>query len=210
MTTSELTTRLEDGRQLPLLVWRFPGPATVASTASVGGGLGERCWVLNAQVAHGYARRDLARHAEELAAGQGLRGPGVTMLTATDITRVQRRHDGGVDAEATVGLTHPTWAAADAEPEELPEPGTINVVAFVPVRLTAGALLNGLCTATEAKAQALLEAGLQATGTPSDAVTLVCPAAGEEEPFCGPRSVWGARLARAVHGAVRAGVPSRR
>ena len=205
MTVSALRSRFEDGRDLPLLVWALDGPMTVASTASAGGGIGTRCWVLNAQVANGYARCDLDRHAEELAAGLGLSGPGVTMLTAADVTRVQRAGDGGVHAEATVGLTHPTWAAAADEPAVAPEPGTINVVAFLPVRLAPGALLNALCTATEAKTQALLDAGLRATGTPSDAVTVVCPAGGEEEPFCGPRSTWGARLARAVHAAVRAG-----
>jgi adenosylcobinamide amidohydrolase len=51
----------------------------------------------------------------------------------------------------------------------------------------------------------LFEAGCAGTGTPSDAVTVVCPSAGPTEPFAGPRSPWGARLARAVHTAVHAG-----
>jgi adenosylcobinamide amidohydrolase len=85
-------------------------------------------------------------------------------------------------------------------------PGTINVVAQLPVRLADAALLNGLCTATEAKTQALLDEGVPGTGTASDAVTLVCPVDGPVEAFAGPRSTWGARLARAVHAAVLAGV----
>ncbi len=206
MTGSTLRTRIEDGQELPLLVWSFAAPAVVASTASAGGGLGERCWVLNAQVAHHYGRHDVEQHAAELASSLGLSGAGVTMLTAADVTRVRRHDDAGVAAEATVGLTHPTWAADADDPEASTGPGTINVVAFVPVRLTPAALLNALCTATEAKSQALLEGGVQATGTPSDAVTVVCPLDGPDEPFCGPRSAWGARLARAVHGAVLAGI----
>jgi adenosylcobinamide amidohydrolase len=80
--------------------------------------------------------------------------------------------------------------------------GTINIVARVPVRLSAAALVNAVSTVTEAKAQAIWRAGIEATGTCTDAVCVVCPADGAAEPYCGPRSVWGARLARAVYAAV--------
>ena len=75
----------------------------------------------------------------------------------------------------------------------------------VPVPLGDAAYVNAVITATEAKTQALLEAGIRATGTASDAVCVAAPAAGEQEDFAGPRSVWGARIARAVHAAVQAG-----
>ena len=78
-------------------------------------------------------------------------------------------------------------------------------MAVLPVRLTDAALLNALCTATEAKTQALVEASVPGSGTASDAVTVACPATGPAEPFGGPRSPWGARLARAVHSAVLEG-----
>jgi len=197
-------TRTEDGVRLSMLVWRFPEPMTVASTASVGGGVGTRHWMVNAQVGRDYVRHDQSTHAKELAADAGLEGNGVVMFTASDVRRVRLAVDGGVQAEATVGLTHPTWAA-DVDGAHNGSPGTINIVAFVPVRLAMAALLNALCTVTEAKAQALLEAGVPGTGTASDAVAVGCPATGHAEPFAGPRSVWGARLARAVHAAVLAG-----
>ncbi len=76
------------------------------------------------------------------------------------------------------------------------------MVAQLPVRLTDAALLNALCTVAEAKAQALVEQGVPGTGTPSDAVSVVCPLDGPAEPFAGPRSPWGARLARAVHASI--------
>jgi adenosylcobinamide amidohydrolase len=179
----------------------------VASTASCGGGLGARSWVLNAQVRHDYARRDLDRHGAELAAIEGLAGPGVVMFTAADVRAAQRASHGGVEVSATVGLTHPMWAAdADAEVIMAPLPGTINVVAVLPVRLSEAALLNALTTATEAKTQALFERGVPGTGTASDAVCIVCPVDGPAEPFAGPRSRWGAPLARAVHTAVSKGL----
>lgn len=197
-------TRVEDGQALPYLVWRFPAPVLLASTASSGGGLALRNWVINAQVSHDYARCDLDAHAAELAAGAGLSGDGTTMLTAADVLRLRSATDGGVGVAATVGLTHPTWAAGPAESAP-PRAGTINIVAFLPVNLAPAALLGALCTATEAKTQALIERGIAGTGTPSDAVTICCPAEGAEL-FCGVRSDWGSRLARAVHAAVAAGI----
>jgi adenosylcobinamide amidohydrolase len=206
MLSADLQTRTEDGRDLPLLVWRFGDPRTVASTASVGGGLGARRWIINAEVASDYRRRDQERHGAELAAAARLTGSGVVMFTAAAVRRVRRAEDGGVTVEATVGLTRPTWAADVDEPAvAAAAPGTINIVGIVPVRLTAAALLNALCTATEAKTQALLDAGVPGTGTASDAVTLACAVDGPTESFGGPRSTWGARLARAVYGAVLSG-----
>jgi adenosylcobinamide amidohydrolase len=73
------------------------------------------------------------------------------------------------------------------------------------VPLREGAYVNAVMTATEAKTQALLEAGFRATGTATDAICIAAPAAGEPEDFAGPRSVWGGRIARAVHSAVHTG-----
>jgi adenosylcobinamide amidohydrolase len=84
--------------------------------------------------------------------------------------------------------------------------GTINLVVSLPVRLTEAALVNAVMTATEAKTQALLEAGVPGTGTASDALCVACPADGNAEQFAGPRARVGAGLARAVHGAVADGV----
>jgi adenosylcobinamide amidohydrolase len=122
--------------------------------------------------------------------------------------------DDDVHVEATVGLSLPVWAAAPAGSEVgagagAGRPGTINVVAFLPVRHSDAALANVLCTVTEAKAQALAEAGVPGTGTPSDAVTVLCPTDGPVEPFGGPRSRYGAPVARAVHGALRESIGSR-
>ena len=65
---------------------------------------------------------------------------------------------------------------------------------------------NAVATATEAKVQAVLDAGFAGTGTATDAICVAAPLASErEEEFTGPRSVWGARIARAVHAAVLAG-----
>jgi adenosylcobinamide amidohydrolase len=206
----EMHWRQEDAASLPVAVWRAgPGCRMIASGV-VGGGIGERQWVLNAQVAPAYSRMDPAVHIAELAAGLGLAGAGVGLLTAASVTDVVEREDEGVRVAATVGLRVPTWAAAasgtvDREITPIRRPGTINIIVSVPVALGDAAYVNAVITATEAKTQALLEAGIFATGTASDAVCVAAPAAGEPEDFAGPRSLWGARIARAVHASVHAG-----
>ncbi|GAA3211507.1 adenosylcobinamide amidohydrolase [Actinocorallia longicatena] len=209
----ETVHRVEDGLRLPALLWR-PGPRRMISSGLVGGGIGEAAWVLNAQVPGGYSRMDPVEHLAELAERFGLSGRGAGLLTAADVGAVSRGEDGGAEAAATVGLRVPTWAAAPAgaaDPELAPErldawrPGTINIVVSVPVALTDAALVNAVVTVTEAKTQALLEAGYDCSGTASDAVCVAAAPGGPPEPFAGPRSLWGARIARAVHAAVLAG-----
>ncbi len=207
----DLSWRAEDGLDLPMALWR-PGPGyRMISTGVLGGGLGLREWVLNAQVPAAYARTDPAAHLGELAAGLGLTGPGVGLLTAARVTDLVQREDEGVHAAATVGLRVPTWAASPPgrrDPDLAPAPGTINVVVCVPVPLADAALVNAVLTATEAKVQAVLEAGFPGTGTATDAVCIAAPDGTPGEDFAGPRSAWGARIARAVHAAVRAGADS--
>jgi adenosylcobinamide amidohydrolase len=199
----ELCLRHEDGNDLAVLVWRFDAPARVISSAPFGGGIGVSSWVLNAQVPSDYGRVDPAAHVAEIAATLSLDGRGTGMLTAVDLRSHQEANDGGVDIAVTVGLGHPIWAAAADERAEMV--GTVNVVAWIPVALSPAALVNAVTTVAEAKAQALFEAGVPGTGTASDAVVIACPDAGAAEAFAGPRSTWGARLARATHTAVLAG-----
>lgn len=205
----ETTRRTEDGAELATTVWRTGPGMRAVSSAMLGGGIGPVSWVMNAQVPGLYSRTDPVTHLLELAAAHGLAGHGVGMLTAASVDRTVTGEDGGVTASATVGLRVPTWAAAPEgfpDPELAPlRPGTVNITVAVPAPLTDAALVNAVITATEAKTQALLEAGYPCTGTASDAVCVVVPEDGAPELFAGPRSVWGARIARAVHAAVHAG-----
>lgn len=201
-----LRSRREHGRTYPVLVWRAEGAMRMVASAPHGGGLGTRRWVVNAQVPAAYARRDPDHHLGRLGISLGLPGRGVGMLTAADVRRPSRGHDGGVEVAATVALVHPTWAAATDEVVDHSLVGTINVVAILPERLSDAALVNAVATVTEAKAQALWDTDVAATGTPTDAVCVACPDDGRRHDFGGPRSTWGARLARAVHFAVADGV----
>ncbi|WCN81272.1 adenosylcobinamide amidohydrolase [Micromonospora sp. LH3U1] len=200
-----LTSRAENGRDIPLLVWRADVPLRAVSSGPLGGGIGVRQWVLNATVPMSYDRNDPATHLAELAADLALDGPGVGLLTGVAVKEVVARTDTGVRAWATVGLGTPVLAAAPAPAGLAQRVGTVNIVVYVPARLADSALVNAVATATEAKTQAITELGLPGTGTPTDAVTVLCPVAGPEAAYAGPRSTWGAPLARAVHAAVLAG-----
>jgi len=174
------------------------------SSAPVGGGLGRVEWAINIGVASDYGRTDLSDHAGEIAVELGLRGAGAAMFTAVDLSRLTSAEREGVSVDATVGISHPTWAADPAEANPRPV-GTINLVVQVPVTLDPGAAVNAVMTATEAKAQALGARGVPGTGTATDALLVVWPLGGTPEPFAGPRSTWGSRIGRAVYEAVWTG-----
>ncbi len=202
--------RLEDGACRHMLVWRAGPGWRMISSAVLGGGIGAREWVLNAQVRPGYSRMDPDRHLAELARAQGLAGPGVGLMTAAQVDDVTWAVDQGVTAVVTTGIGVPTWAAAPdpGAADAGHRPGTINILVAVPAPVSDSGLVNLLATATEAKVQALLDADYSCSGTPSDAI---CVAVRESAPgerhelFGGPRSTWGSRLARAVHRAVLQG-----
>lgn len=224
--------RVEDGVAQPYLLIEPPTPARAIASGPYGGGIGPCAWVLNAKVSKHYRRDDPDRHLDELRRMLGLPADGVGLLTAAEIGRAEPVTDSGVHVVATVGLTFPTWAAdigprggepipSRDDPNDpvavvaAPTPGTINVVAWVPAPLADAALVNLVATVTEAKVQALGDAGVPGTGTATDAVVVACPTADarpgadvDVEPYGGPRSRWGAPLARATYRAVLDGARS--
>ena len=211
---TEPVLRLSGAAPRGVLVWRWPAEVAALSSAAVGGGPCRPDWVLNIGVGSDYGRTDLAAHAAEVASDLDLGGSGVALFTAAGVERPARSTVEGVTVHATVGVSHPTWAAAPAADgigtvaESPAAPGTINLVIQLPVALDGGAAVNAVITATEAKTQALLEAGIDGTGTATDAVVVVWPPDAPPERFAGPRSPWGQRIAGAVHAAVRAGLES--
>lgn len=188
-----------------VLEWCWVNPMMAVSSAAVGGGIREICWLVNIGVTSDYSRTDLDDHTAEIAAELQLVGPGAALFTAAAVDRMSRAEHGGVVVDATVGVSHPTWAADLVAVGQEWAPGTINSVVQLPVGLEPGAAVNAVATATEAKVQALAERGIPGTGTASDAMAIVWPTHAEVERFAGPRSTVGADIARAVHEAVGKG-----
>jgi adenosylcobinamide hydrolase len=207
----EVRLRKESGHELAIRIWRLFEPMLAISSAPLGGGMGVREWVLNAQVPHDYDCDDPQSHLRALASAAKLVGPGAGMMTAVDVRRASVVRQEGIYVDATVGVAGPQWAAVDedgpgsCEPRPPADVGTINMMIVLPERLSDGALVNAVGTATEAKAQALWEAGVGGTGTATDALCLLCPSEGVPHPYGGPRSTWGSRLARVVRLAVLSG-----
>jgi adenosylcobinamide amidohydrolase len=222
LESPEIRLRSEGGLELAARVWYLRDPMLAISSAPLGGGLGLRQWVLNVQVAHAYDGAEPGSHLEALAAEAGAQGLGVGMMTAVDVRVASTVQGEGIAVDATVGVIGAAlWAAAPGPSSRLPgaavapapgtikpgtiKPGTINIVVALPERLSDAALVNAIGTATEAKTQALWDAGVDGTGTATDALCLLCPPRGDAHAYGGPRSLWGARLARVVYHAVRVG-----
>lgn len=196
----------------------FPVPSgwVALSSASVGGGLSWPRLVANLGVGDDFLRTDLEAYVKERLTALGRdEAPVTALLTAADVRCWTGGDSDGVRAWATVAATKPTWAARPgglgipALEDAPPEPGTVNIVLSVPVPLTGSALVQAVGTVTEAKAQALLHAGVPGTGTASDAVVVLCPDSVEGRapvPFAGVRSPWGHRVAESVRQAVSTGM----
>ena len=191
------------------LLWRLPAGLVALASAPVGGGrTSDPRWIVNIRVPMGYGRTDLDVHAAEVASHEQLSGSGIALFTAASVERRARGEHDGATVDATVGVSKPTWAADPSGGHQRWAPGTINIVAMVPVTLSEAAAVNVVMTITEAKTQALLDAQIPGTGTASDAVVVLWRAGDEPHPFGGPRSAWGSRLALATYDAVTAAIPT--
>ena len=96
------------GQEHPVIVWRPDSPFLAVATTALGGGVGERAWVLSATVDSNYAHPHPPDHLRELAARQSLRGDGIGFLTAVDVPRVgvvHRRRGRGA-GHRRAGLAH--------------------------------------------------------------------------------------------------------
>ena len=188
-------------------LWKsFASPLLACSSAIVGGGLLELNWVFNATVATQYLHPDPVEHALSIASELQLMGGGACLLTAVDVeVNARFATEDGVIVMATAGIRSMGWAAV-APADEVLRPGTINIVVEVPVPVSRAALVNLVITATEAKAQYFAEAGHQATGTPTDAIVVLCPQGpvAMDGEYGGPRSRWGSVVARVVLAALHA------
>lgn len=198
------------GRASRVLWKAFDAPRLACSSAIVGGGLVELNWVINATVAVDYRLPDPVAHARSIAEELHLTGDGACLLTAVDVSVNARwGSDEGVLVMATAGISQMGWAAmpvAAASGADAQRPGTINIVVELPVPMSHGALVNMVMTATEAKAQYFAETGRSGTGTPTDAIVVLCPqgAMTDDGQYGGPRSRWGSVAARAVLSALHA------
>lgn len=200
-------------RREGVVTLRLAAPWQVLSSAVLGGGRRHVRSLLHLQVPLSYdcdrPERDLRRAARELA----LDGPTVGLMTAVDLAETQvfaaRAGDAEVRALITVGLRN----AARPGEAAVAGPGTINVVLLCARRLAEAAAIELAMLASEAKAAAIVEAGVRtrtgraASGTSTDAIAILWRrAAGREFRHAGSATEIGAVVGRIVTDAIRSAV----
>jgi adenosylcobinamide amidohydrolase len=181
----------------------------VLSSAALGGGRRHVRSVLNLQVPLSYDSDHPERDLRRAARGLSLDGPTVGLVTAVDLAETQlfaaRAEDAEVRALITVGLP------AAARPRELEpgKPGAIIVVVLCARRLAEGAAIELAMLASEAKAAAIVDAGVRmrtgrsASGTSTDAIAILWQRVlGREFGHAGSATEVGAVVGRIVTDAV--------
>ena len=185
----------------------FAEPVRAVATRSLGGGLGLRSWVVNAEVPLEYHHDDPAGHARAIAAelGLGRRRRGLAHRRPASSTS-QSCADGGASCDATVGrLDADVGGGAGRRRGRAGTPGTINLVCWVPAPLGDAALVEraGHRHRSQGAGPVRGRRARHGHGVATPSWCAARPAA--RSPTAARGRSWGARLARAVHGAVATG-----
>ena len=159
-----------------------------ALSSGVNGGRRAVNNILNIQVPHDFSHDDPKSYIEGVTASMTLEEDCLALLTAVEMKNVRILSDGCVTVFVTAGLTNPSPF------------GTINIIIISSETLSEGAIAGTIITATEAKTRALIDKGLEFTGTTSDAVIVAYENNGEDEPilYSGPATPFGNRVAKLV------------
>jgi len=194
---------VEMGREA--VVVKSDRPLHVLSSAVHGGGLAEARAVVNLHVGKDDPCRDPSGMIDAFARRAGVPGPWVGLLTGAPTERAALSEGVAADLRAmavvTVGLSIATWTAS-----------TINTIVVVDADPEPAALVNLVMTATEVKGLALraaglvLEDGVAASGTSTDAVVVAATGRGVPARFGGPASPLGWVVARAVGASLTAAI----
>jgi len=176
----------------------------------------------NCTVPEGFDRTDLAAYVAERRERAGFPEQGPAMLTGVELRHARRARLDGVEAVATAGVSNPAELpmddtaesastaspAVDADGDDSPRSGTVNLLVGTTRALSDGALATLLATAVEAKTATLLaETGF--TGTTSDAVVVGSDPSGEPAAFAGSATPVGRAARVCVRDAVRATLAAR-
>ncbi len=196
------------------VVVRAVAPLTVLSSAVAGGGVGLASAIVNVHVPKNFRGEHAERVLAEFVERRQIEAPWVGLLTGawTERAEVASEKIDGIAAMAvvTVGLSNP--ASAGRSVVATWPPSTINTILVVDAAPEPAALVNLVMTVTEAKAMALVEAGIRtlegdrASGTSTDAVVVAATGRGERCRFGGPVSELGWAAGRAAMNALTAGI----
>ncbi len=181
-------------------------PLTTLSSAVVGGGFQQSCTILNRHVPLNYDCSNPVDDLQQFASALNITGLFVGMLTGVPMsgTRVVnvRDEDLSVSSIITAGVSNAVTSGVSKP--VLFTPGTVNMVVLVDANLIPAAMVNAVITATEAKANVLMECGVKsgegdvATGTSTDAIVIACSGRGAPLLYAGPGTDVGYLIGRSV------------
>ncbi len=159
-----------------------------------------------------WGQTDLGQYAADRLDRAGVECNGPVLFTGVDVENGRGAQYGSVTAYATAGLSNPaalpmeptgTTDSADRPDDHGPTRGTVNVVVGTSRSLAAGALVNLIAVATEAKTATLIaETGFP--GTTTDAIVAGHDPTGDSVTFSGSATDVGAATRACVREAVRA------
>lgn len=189
-----------------------------ATSAFYNGGIREASTILNRRVPLTYLCDDPVREMRAYLEGAGMDSDRtIGLLTAAKLTHASIVDESGDMYRLAVCTTAGTRNAAKAgmKRETYPAyyPGTINTIVMVDARMTDGAMLNAMMTATEAKSAALRDAdirdeaepSLHATGTTTDACVIAVSQRADHpvvHAYAGCASAIGNAIGRLVYASV--------
>jgi adenosylcobinamide hydrolase len=155
--------------------------------------------ILNHEVSKDFDHDDPIKYMDAVASKIGLERPYFSFLTAVHMENLCVVRDQQVTAFITAGVSNPCHDSMA---------GTINVILIIHGRMSEGAMASAIITATEAKAKALFEMGLDFTGTTTDAVAVLADGRATEacEPAYFEYSGTGTDIGESIYRCVKKGV----
>lgn len=196
----------------------YPKGFRACSSAVFGGGISEAKWILNQYVGKGYLsdnpQDDIRTFVMQ---NQAIPEQTIGLLTAACVEDLGVSTIQGDEFElcaiVTTGIGNAVRAGTVEQRYNAYSAGTINTIVFIDGKLTDGALINAVITATEAKTIALAEMGISdgegrsATGTTTDAIVVAATCNQSRyqsvHPYAGTATNLGHAIACAVRDATR-------
>jgi adenosylcobinamide hydrolase len=150
--------------------------------------------ILNIQVPYDFPHDNPGNYVRDTVLSLRLDGSYTALLTAVEMQSTQILTDACVTVFVTAGIRNPSSF------------GTINIIVVSSKKLSEGAMVGTIITATESKTRALFDMGFRFTGTVTDAVVVACEnSSSENEPilYGGSATFFGRRVVKLVRQGVK-------
>ncbi|MET3698222.1 iron complex transport system ATP-binding protein [Bacillus oleivorans] len=193
------------------IVFQSPFSLKTISSSVVNSGIGWFSTFINRHVEMDYNCEDSSAEMKQYIQKEGFRvSDTVAMMTAiplsTGVVKEYRDGDTSLFVVVTAGIGGAVDVSQSFRYSRTLQPGTINIMIFVNGHLSEEAFLQGVVTATEAKAKVLADLGVKdalshtiATGTATDSILLAATQKGRYFQYAGPITDLGKGIGKCVY-----------